>query len=494
MDIYYKNLLYYLPDIVYQIDDEGTIIYINASVRKLGYEPDDLVGKSFETIIAPKYRNSANLLHYLSDNTGKPHKGSQPKFVNERRTGNRITKNLEVKLLPNEGMEYDDEELAGEVFATGLYDGSSKTRERYTGTIGIIRFTGDHYKSIKNLIRVENHYRLLIENSMEIIAIIAHDGTILYISNSVERNLGFKAFELIGENLESIIMESEVYLLKSVFKRIIGIGESGLGRKIELGLRDNHSRGKYYEVSVTPIINTDSEATMCYVFHMNDITRRKEIERSALRREQIYKTLLRTSPDAIMMIDDQGDIIMANDQAEKLTGRSREDLIGTGLGEIFQEDFFLGGLSDLIDKAGVINDMPFSIITDSREPVPVEASFSAVREQGRVLGFLTILKNITDRKKAEEQRDRLEKDLLNIVIRRLSKREIELLKNIYNGYSWPKKKRAIGKVMDVLPSTLDQFVYRIKKKMDMSDISRIASIAAIHFNWPRIDLPPGEQK
>ncbi len=494
MDIYYRNLLYYLPDIVYQIDDDGKFIYVNASVKKLGYEPEELTGKSFESIIAPDFRKSANLLHYLSGNSGKPHKGSQPKFINERRTGTRITKNLTVKLLPKEGIECDEDELSGEVFATGLYDVTQKNRERYTGTIGIIRFTGDHYKSAKNLIRVENHYRLLIENSLEIISIIAHDGTILYISNSVERNLGFKSFELIGENLESMVIESEIYLLKSIFKRIIGIGDGGPGRRIELGLRDNHGRGKYYEVSVTPIVNMDADATMCYVFHMNDITRRKEIERSALRREQIYKTLLRTSPDAIMMIDDQGDIIMANDQAEKLTGRTREDLIGTGLGELFQGDFFLGGLSDLIDKTGVIQDMPFSIHRDTSEAVPVEASFSAVREHGRILGFLVVLKNITDRKRAEEQRDRLEKDLLNIVIRRLSKREIELLKNIYNGYAWPKKKRAIGKVMDVLPSTLDQFVYRIKKKMDMSDISRIAGIAAIHFNWPRVDLPSGEQK
>ena len=485
MENYYKNLLYYLPDIVYQIDVDGRIIYINDSVRKLGYEPEELVGGFFDVIIDEKDRRQANLLHYISNRGGSETEASSPKFVNERRTGNRITKNLVVKLTPKPGTTEVTALLSGEVFATGLYDDGPEGKHRYSGTIGIIRFAGNDLKSQKNLQRLENHYRVLLENSFEIITILAFDGTILYISNSVERNLGFSSIELIGENIESLISEQDLYVIKSVFKKLFGTGKT-----IEFRLKDKSGQWKVYETLVTSIINTDSDVTMCYVFHMNDITRRKDIEMSAMKREQVYKTLLRTSPDAILLVDKQGDIIMANDQALKLTGLAREDLLGTALNDLISRDDALvaDDLLGRVDRAGIIRDMPFSITRKSRKKVAVEASFSSIREGSNTIGYLSIIKDVTERRKAEAERQKLENDLLTIIINRLSKREIELLRHIHSGYKWPGKKREIGKKMNVLPSTLDQFIYRVKKKMELTDLDKIVRIASLHFKWAK-DTP-----
>lgn len=485
MENYYKNLLYYLPDIVYQIDVDGRIIYINDSVRKLGYEPEELVGGFFDVIIDEKDRRQANLLHFISNRGGPQTEASPQKFVNERRTGNRITKNLAVKLTPKPGTSEVTALLTGEVFATGLYDDSPEGNHRHSGTIGIIRFTGNDLKSQKNLQRLENHYRVLLENSFEIITILAFDGTILYISNSVERNLGFSSIELIGENIESLISEQDLYIIKSVFKKLFGTGKT-----IEFRLKDKSGRWKVYETLVTSIINTDSDVTMCYVFHMNDITRRKEIEMSAMKREQVYKTLLRTSPDAIILVDEQGDIIMANDQALKLTGLAREDLLGTAMNDLISKDDVLvaDGLLGRVDRAGIIRDMPFSITRKSRKKVAVEASFSSIRDGNNTIGYLSIIKDVTERRKAEAEKQKLENDLLTIIINRLSKREIELLQHIHSGYKWPGKKREIGKKMNVLPSTLDQFIYRVKKKMELTDLDKIVRIASLHFKWAK-DTP-----
>lgn len=482
MENYYKNLLYYLPDIVYQIDVDGRILYINDSVRKLGYEPDELVGEFFDVIIDEQDRRQANLLHFISDRSGTESDAPQPKFVNERRTGTRITKNLVVKLTPKPGNSEVTALMTGEVFATGLYDDSPEGKHRHSGTIGIIRFTGNDLKSQKNLQRLENHYRVLLENSFEIITILAFDGTILYISNSVERNLGFSTMELIGENIESLISEQDLYVIKSVFKKLYGTGKT-----IEFRLKDKSGRWRVYETLVTSIMNADSDVTMCYVFHMNDITRRKEIEMSAMKREQVYKTLLRTSPDAILLVDEQGDIIMANDQALNLTGLVREDLLGIALGDLISTDDAIkpGDLFSRVDRAGIIRDMPFSIVKKSRRKVPVEASFSPIRDGNATIGYLSIIRDVTERRKAETERQKLENDLLTIVINRLSKREIELLRYIHAGYRWPGKKREIGKKMNVLPSTLDQFIYRVKKKMELTDLDKIVRIASLHFKWPK---------
>ncbi len=203
----------------------------------------------------------------------------------------------------------------------------------------------------------------------------------------------------------------------------------------------------------------------------------------------MYKMLLRTSPDAIILVDENGDIIMTNDQAEKLTARSREDLLGTRLLDIIASEGTetAEDVRARIDQAGIVRDIPFYILKGSRKKVPVEASISAIKDGETRIGYLAVIKDITQRRKAEEERQKLEKELLTIVINRLSKREIELLSHVYAGYNWPKKKRDIGKVMNVLPSTLDQFVYRIKKKMQITDLDTIVRIASIHFKWDQQD-------
>jgi len=243
---------------------------------------------------------------------------------------------------------------------------------------------------------------------------------------------------------------------------------------------------------VTSIINRDRNLTMCYVFHMNDITKRKTIETAGLKREQMYKLLLRTSPDAIFLIDEQCDIIMANDQAVALTRCPREELIASRFFDIIKREKEEGpeNLLEQIKETGILRDVPLTISVSGNAPLPVEASFSIIKDSEKPIGYLSIIKDVTSRKRVEEEREKLKKELLKILFKRLSKREVELLHHISRGFAWPEQKREIGKAMNVQPSTLDQFVYRIKKKMELTDLLQIARIASIHFGWP--PAPPAQ--
>ena len=45
------NLMKALPDIVYALDAQGRFVYLNEAVSGLGYEPKDLLGRHFSTLI-----------------------------------------------------------------------------------------------------------------------------------------------------------------------------------------------------------------------------------------------------------------------------------------------------------------------------------------------------------------------------------------------------------------------------------------------------------
>lgn len=134
------ELLESLPDIVYKIDMDGYIQYINKTVEELGFSQEELKGKHITRIIAAEDYHSHSLQTVLDTFPGVPDGyDDPPKLVNERRGGPRRTQNLRIRLVsrnPDQGTSFREGQLVsfGEISATGILDGSG-----VTGSVGIIR-------------------------------------------------------------------------------------------------------------------------------------------------------------------------------------------------------------------------------------------------------------------------------------------------------------------------------------------------------------------
>ncbi len=145
----YRGLIEAIPDIVYKVDTKGCFTYINKSVLKLGYEPEELIGKHFSMIFdqneADSIESKVVLPNYAGEIIGSE---CAPKLFDERRISDRMTKNMEVHLLPKGNNEKKDADTTfiglvtsfGEIGFSGdsvLHDG--KRNMKVVGTVGIIR-------------------------------------------------------------------------------------------------------------------------------------------------------------------------------------------------------------------------------------------------------------------------------------------------------------------------------------------------------------------
>ena len=95
-----QNLLEALPDIVYILDTNGHFLYLNAAVRWLGWEPGELLGKHFSEIVAEDDRarvSRDSVLAQIRSQAAFP--AVPPKLFDERRSGERMTRDLEVRLV-----------------------------------------------------------------------------------------------------------------------------------------------------------------------------------------------------------------------------------------------------------------------------------------------------------------------------------------------------------------------------------------------------------
>ncbi len=147
----HRTLLEILPEIVYRVDPEGYITYVNPSVRSLGYEPEELIGSHFSSVVHPEDLPNVSRRMVLPKFSGQQtgHLGS-PKLLDERRSGDRMTRDLTLRLVPKgwtEDQDADDSGFViglltsfGEVTAAGHYDTDEQTSvKRFIGTVGIIK-------------------------------------------------------------------------------------------------------------------------------------------------------------------------------------------------------------------------------------------------------------------------------------------------------------------------------------------------------------------
>ena len=181
----FEALVSTVPDIIYRIDKEGRFTFLNAAIRLLGYQPEDLIGKHFGQIILPKEVDTVSrekiLPQYLNKTTGD---SGAPKLFDERRAGKRKTTGLEIRLIPKKVKStiaaliepLNTEVVPVEINSSGLYETHIKTGNKYfIGTVGVIRDITDRKLKDEEL-RKANHDLSAINKELESFAYsVSHD-------------------------------------------------------------------------------------------------------------------------------------------------------------------------------------------------------------------------------------------------------------------------------------------------------------------------------
>ncbi len=283
----YETLIGLIPDIIYRIDHNGLFTYLSESVYKLGYEPAELIGKHYSVLMHPddleKVQSSFVLPRFAGRKTDL---GETPRLFDERRTGRRITKDLRVRLVCKKNGEGPLMHPRGEVICTGHYETNENGR-RYLGTIGIIRDVSEVVSAQKVLVKTEQFYKNLINNSTDIFTIISTDGTILYTSNSSYRITGLAPEELIGENIISRTGPEDISLINGVLRP--GTYRPQGSSLIEHRFLHEKNYWIVLESSVFRISDDDLH-TVLLVFYSRDISERKNAEdrlKAALKEKEV---------------------------------------------------------------------------------------------------------------------------------------------------------------------------------------------------------------
>jgi two-component system cell cycle sensor histidine kinase/response regulator CckA len=226
--------------------------------------------------------------------------------------------------------------------------------------------------------------------------VVDHEWRFVYLNPQADqylRQLGKSRSELIGKNMweefpTDVRSEGNAQLRKAMVEQLPVRYES---YSVPLGL--------WFEIHAFP----SSEGLSVFV---RDITQRKDAEEALRISEEKYRTLFEESPDGIFMSTPDGKLLDVNPAGVRLLGyASREELLERDIvRDIYVKPQDREMFKRTLTRQGYIQDYEFMVRRADGEVRIVQETATAVRDElGNVVAYRGFVRDVTDRKRLEEQ-------------------------------------------------------------------------------------------
>ena len=253
-------------------------------------------------------------------------------------------------------------------------------------------------EKLRSLENNEQRFRALIENGLDDITLLDAQGTQLWESPVVVRNLGYAPNAYVGHNIFELMHPEDRSWTSELFAQLVqepGSRQSGI-------FRMRHSNGSWRWVEAIATNMLDEPTVKAVVVNYRDITERKQAEEARNEAELRYRALFEQSHDAIFILDFAGRHSAVNQRAVELLGYSREELLKLSAHEISAEPTQSQEFLRRLIGGEQIPLYERLLRKKDGSVIPVEINVELVHDiHGKPLHIQSFVRDITDRRRAE---------------------------------------------------------------------------------------------
>lgn len=375
----YRTLVENSNDMIWTVDLEGKMIYINPAAEKhSGRKKEEIIGKDYTIMIPPS---------------------EIPRIKNIRqKTLLGEKNNYEIKIdRPDKSFLILSVNTAP-IFKNG----------KIIGTVSFAKNITEEKNSKDLLLESEEKYRTLVENSNDIIWSLDINGKFVYINRAAESISRYTSEELLGKSYMAMIFEEDAARIKNIFSSVI----SGNSNKYEIKVKKKNGGIFVLSVNTAPIFKKDK--VVGTVSCGRDITEQKIREEKLQKEYSFRKSIEHSLLAGIAIVDLNQVMTYVNPSFCKMVGYVEEELIGKRPPFIFWHPDEAHAIAEGLKKK-VKGEVPMSAFElkfrkKTGETLFVLGLHSPIKDShGKPNAWMAVFFDITERKKQEAELAKMKK-------------------------------------------------------------------------------------
>jgi PAS domain S-box-containing protein len=379
----YRMLAENIKDVMLRYDSDQRIEYVSPSVRQWGYAPEDFIGKPAGHFVHPE----------------------DQKRIAVRRAAmlkGETTPTVEARIRRADGTWTWVESSPGSIRGDN---------QSVIGVVLVLRDINRRKLAEAALIESESRYRMLADSVTDVMMRYDVDGRISYVSPSV-RQWGYAQADWVGKAAGHLIHPDDKDRIAQRRESMLA-GEEAPRAEVRI-LRGD---GKWTWIESNPaLIRDDDGAVVGVVLIMRDINERKLAELALIESEARYRILADNTSDIIQRFNADGIVEYISPSVRQLG---------------YEPEFFIGGRTAQLVES---EDLPDVVrrrqeILSGRPVAPLESRVRAADgrtvwlesrpssifdEQGKLVGVVNVMRDVTERKAAESALQELNLELRRV--------------------------------------------------------------------------------
>jgi len=377
-----EGILNIARDAIISVDSHQRIILFNQGAEKVfGYAQAEVIGRPLDLLLPQRFEDVHR--KHIEDFARSP---DTARIMGQRR-------------------EVSGRRKDGGVFPADASISKLDLGGKLVFTV-ILRDVTEQKRAEEALRQSEEQWRAAYSSNPTMYFIVDALGTMLSVNEFGAEQLGYSASELIGQPVLNIFQEADR-------KRVQGNAESCFqnpGRRMRWEARKIRKDGTILWVRETAnAVLLKNQPVLLIV--CEDITEQRHAEEALRASEERFRTFVDHASDAFMLHNKDGTILDVNRQTCESLGYNRDELIGmTSLD--FDPDVSPAMRQDIRSRLDAGKTISFETRHRRKDGTmfPVEVRVRAFRDGDRSF-FISLSRDITERKRAEAERTKLEERL-----------------------------------------------------------------------------------
>ncbi len=246
----------------------------------------------------------------------------------------------------------------------------------------------------------ECRYRGVVEDQTDLICRFTPDGTLVFVNQAYCRFQGKTRQQLLGTSFFPTLAEQDREIPLQQFARLTPSDPiQAFDSKLLLG----NGKLVWQQCAVRALFDETGRIREFQAV-VEDITRRKQSEEALRLGEERFRAILHSMVDGVIVLDDQGAVTLFNPAAERIFLRQAGQVLNQSIRHLFApdewqkyDDYLARNLGENPPKVIEVN-----ALRSNGSPLPIDLAVSEI-SRGGVLMLIVIVRDISERRKLEEQ-------------------------------------------------------------------------------------------